>query len=451
MCGYDMRRCLGLVCMIFEMGNVQFYRSMPRIITYLTFPIFFVLASTVTTEAQKSNGQSSLSTVLSQVRLPSIFELLLTRYRFEDDGTGSREVIAKIRILDRTGTRQHGEEVFEYRPLSEQLKIRYVRVTKTNGSMVYIEKDVTQPVPRAVTIDTDHDERRIRIPELHVGDLLEYDVLTTLRRPLGPGEFCMQHNFQASEVIDERLEVDLPGARDIKLKSKPTIAFFETASASRKIYHWEYQSPQALVFTETPYVPGRAPDVQISSFASWEEVGRWFADIGKDQPKQTKEIKAKADELTKGLNDDKKKVEALYNFTAQQIKYLSLVSFGIGGYILHLPSETLRNKYGDCKDKVALLSALLEAEDLHPSSVLISHNRVMQMDIPSPWFFDHVIASIKLGTEEVWMDPSPQNLPFGTLPHSLVGKPGLVVLEDGTSHFERTPPELSVEIINRKN
>src|ERR1700693_1924181 len=82
----------------------------------------------------------------SRTSLPSEFELLHTRYRFENDGTGSKEVLAKIRILNEMGTRQRAEETFEYRLLSEDLEIRYFRVRKKDGTLVRVE---TAPVERA--------------------------------------------------------------------------------------------------------------------------------------------------------------------------------------------------------------------------------------------------------------------------------------------------------------
>jgi hypothetical protein len=44
------------------------------------------------------------------------------------------------------------------------------------------------------------------------------------------------------------------------------------------------------------------------------------------------DVRAKADELTKGLDTDADKVEARHDFAAKRIRYLSLVSFGIGEY-----------------------------------------------------------------------------------------------------------------------
>src|ERR1700734_3100296 len=69
-----------------------------------------------------------------QSALPYVFEMLHTGYRFENDGTGRKEVIGKVRILNAMGVLRLAEETFGYRPLSEELQISYVRVKKKDGT-----------------------------------------------------------------------------------------------------------------------------------------------------------------------------------------------------------------------------------------------------------------------------------------------------------------------------
>ena len=140
------------------------------------------------------------------------------------------------------------------------------------------------------------------------------------------------------------------------------------------------------------------PAVQLTTFASWEDIGRWYAGLDHDRRQPTPEIRAKAEELTKGLNTDLDKVEALYDYVAKNFRYVSL-SLGLGRYQPHAAGDVLHNQYGDCKDKHTLLSSLLEAEGMHASSVLINSSRKLDPDIPSPSQFDHVITLLPLGKE----------------------------------------------------
>jgi hypothetical protein len=120
---------------------------------------------------------------------------------------------------------------------------------------------------------------------------------------------------------------------------------------------------------------------------------------GKRPPRASPEVRAKAEELTKGLNSDLDKTEALYDFVAKNFRYVSL-SLGVGRYQPHSASDVLHDQYGDCKDKHTLLASLLEAEGLHADSVLINSSRKLDPDVPSPSQFDHVITMLPMERTE---------------------------------------------------
>ena len=115
----------------------------------------------------------------------------------------------------------------------------------------------------------------------------------------------------------------------------------------------------------------RGPDVMISSFRTWEEVGRWYESLQKEKVQPSPDVKAKAEELTKGLRDDNAKLRAIYNYVSLHYHYVGIV-FGVGRYQPHAASEILANQYGDCKDKHTLLAALLNAVGIRAYSALIS-------------------------------------------------------------------------------
>src|SRR5207237_985590 len=105
------------------------------------------------------------------------------------------------------------------------------------------------------------------------------------------------------------------------------------------------------------------PDVQLSTFQSWEDVGRWFAGLEKDRVKPDQTIRARAEELTASARGDVEKIEALYDFVAPRYRYVG-ISFGVGRFQPHSAADVLNNRYGDCKDKHTLLASLIKAVGL---------------------------------------------------------------------------------------
>jgi tetratricopeptide (TPR) repeat protein len=393
-----------------------------------------------------------------------VIEQMHSRYRFEADGTGRKETIARIRVQSEAGVQQWGQLLEGYNSANERIEISYVRVLKADGTVVKAGDDAVQdlspPVEQEAPVYTDYRQKHITVPGLRPGEVLEYDIVTVVHTALAPGQFWTEYEFDKSNIsLDETLDVDVPTARTLKLKCKPGKDPTITEADGRRIYHWS--SSHLVREDETKdkdkdkkkkkhhHPDDNRPDVQMTTFETWEQIGRWYASLEKDRRAPTPEVRAKADELTKGLTTDLERTEALYDYVAKNFRYVSL-SLGLGRYQPHAASDVLHDQYGDCKDKHTLLASLLDAEGLHASSVLINSSRKLDPDIPSPSQFDHVITMLPMTIgqkqEEVWMDTTAEVAPFRLLAYSLRKKQALVIppaiLESAVApHLEETPAD----------
>ena len=154
----------------------------------------------------------------------------------------------------------------------------------------------------------------------------------------------------------------------------------------------------------------------------------------------------KADELIKGADTPTEKARRLYDFVARNVRYVS-ISLGVGRYQPHSASDVLQNGYGDCKDKHTLFSALLRAEGIQSYPVLIDSSRKLDVDVPSPAQFDHVITAARLGTgtELTWLDTTPEVTPFGLILYQLRNKQAVLASEDSEGGLQRTPADSPVK------
>jgi tetratricopeptide (TPR) repeat protein/transglutaminase-like putative cysteine protease len=410
----------------------------------------------------KSSGSSSEKTLTPSAKKDYseegfVIEQVRTLFRFEKDGTGRKETIARVRVQSEAGVEQWGQVQVGYNSANERVEIPYVRVLKKDGSVVTAPadsvQDLTAPVEREAPVYTDYRQKHITVPGLRPGEVLEYDVATVIHTPLAPDQFWTEYEFDKNNIVlDEQLEMNVPRERAIKLKTKPGFDPKVTDEGDRRIYRWsathlereeDKDKDKDKKKKKKRHPEDEVPDVQLTTFASWEDIGRWYA--GLDQPRRqpTPEIRAKAEELTKGLTTDIDKVEALYDYVAKNFRYVSL-SLGLGRYQPHAAADVLHNQYGDCKDKHTLLSSLLEAEGMHASSMLINSARKLDPDIPSPSQFDHVITLLPLGNQEVWMDTTTEVAPFRLLSFNIRKKQGLVIPVNGVPHLEETPADTPV-------
>jgi len=401
-----------------------------------------------------------------------VIEQLRAHYRFEADGTGRKEISARIRVQSEAGLQQWGQLQVGYNSANERVEIPYVRVLKQDGTVVKAGDDAVQdlsaPVEREAPVYTDYRQKHITVPGLRPGEVLEYDLVTVVHTPLAPGQFWTDYEFDKNNIVlDEQVELDVPAGRPLKLKNKPGMDPKITEENGRRIYRWtsshlerEDEDKAKEKEKEKKHHPeDDRPDIQLTTFETWEQVGRWYAGLEKDRRAPSAEVRAKAQELVKGLNTDLEKTEALYDFVAKNFRYVSL-SLGVGRYQPHASGDVLHNQYGDCKDKHTLLASMLEAEGLHASSVLINSARKLDPDVPSPAQFDHVITMLPLGLgkngpgrdkddkdrEEVWMDTTSEVAPFRLLAFSLRKKQALVIPpadppSSVAPHLEETPAD----------
>jgi tetratricopeptide (TPR) repeat protein len=382
-----------------------------------------------------------------------VVEKLLTSYRFETDGTGRREISARIKVQSEAGVEQWGQLVVGYNSANERVEIPYVRVLKLDGSTVIAPPDSVQdlsiPLQREAPVYTDYRQKHITVPGLRPGEELEYSFVTITHTPLAAGQFWMEHDFaKTGTVLDERLELNVPKDRTIKLKTKPGNDPKISEENGRRIYAWtsshvdvdkdegDKKKDKEKKAAKEP----EAPAVQMTTFSSWEEMGRWYARLEKDRREPTPEIRAKAAAITKDKNTDLEKVQALYDYVGPNFRYISL-SFGVGRFQPHSAADVLHNEYGDCKDKHTLLASLLQASGYNASSVLINSGRKLDPDIPSPSQFDHVFTMLPLGKDQIWMDSTTEVAPFRLLSAVLRKKQALIIPQEGTPHLEQTPPD----------
>ena len=417
----------------------------------------------IVARAQEHSGgpQSAPKIAADYSQEPLVYETLHASMRYEDDGTGVREVRARLRVQTALGLQKAGQLIFDYNAANEKVEIRSVRVIRTDNTTASAGpeavQDLSAPVAREAPMYTDARQKHVTVPGLSIGDIVEYDVVTTTFNPLTPHQFWQTWNFVSDAIcLNEQLDLNVPRDRPLKLKSPPGVAPVTHDEGDRRIYQWTTSTlthpvPADLFngasFSVTKMLKGQQPplprQVLFSTFQSWDDIGRWYGTLERDRRSVTPEVRAKADELVNGESSDLAKAKTLYQWVAANIRYVSL-SFGVGRYQPHSAAEILTNRYGDCKDKATLLETMLEAEGLQADTVLINSKMDVDSDVPSPLQFDHAITSLHLGGQDTWLDSTAAIGPFAYLLPQLRGKNALVVSSRGLSALRKTPSELSI-------
>ena len=290
-----------------------------------------------------------------------VFEQLQTVYRYQNDGTGTETQTARIRVLTEAGRDQIGQFYFPYASSLEDLKIDYFRTVKKDGTVLAADPsqavDVASPVSRAAPMFSDLKLKVMVARDLAVGDALEYQAERIVRSPLKPGDFWAQHFQNRRNYVDSEVVVlDVPAGRKLSIQIDPAHQPQVEEKNGRKIYRWTLSNPKPVTRQETP----PEPLFVASTLTDWKQVGDWYLGLEASRVQPTPAIRHLAAQLTAGKSTPREKVEALYTYVSEHVRYVAL-EFGFGGYQPHAADDVLSNGYGDCKDKAGLLQSLLTA------------------------------------------------------------------------------------------
>lgn len=381
-----------------------------------------------------------------------VIEQSLVAETYQADGTGTIESTSRVRLQSDAGVQQFGLLTISYEKNFQTVDINYVRVRKPDGSVIATPlddvQDMESEITRAAPFYSDLREKHVAVKGVAVGDVLEWQTVIHIFKALAPREFWTGYAFtKQAVVLDEEFTLDVPRSLAVKVKSTDVQPQVREAG-DRRVYQWKRaQLKREEVDPKLKFGPPfkqPEPDVQISTFQSWDDVGRWYYSLQKDRVVPTPEIKAKALELTKDAKTDDEKMRLLYDFVATHFRYIG-VAFGIGRYQPHSAADVLDNSYGDCKDKHTLLASLLQAVGIQASPAIISSAHAVDPDVPSPSQFDHVITAVHRSNDIIWLDTTSEVAPFGFLTANLRDKEALVIAQDGSAKLIRTPKNLPLD------
>jgi transglutaminase-like putative cysteine protease len=229
----------------------------------------------------------------------------------------------------------------------------------------------------------------------------------------------------------------------------------DAADLENRSYRWDMNNQPAIDLEHIPMSPSTeslsarmtvhysGPGMTMPQDGTWQGIGEWYTALSHDRIVATPDIAAKAAELTQGKTDFYDKAEAIGEFVQKEIRYF-VIEMGVGGYQPHPADEIFKGRYGDCKDKATLLSAMLSSVDIH-SALMMVHTERGVVDPEAPSIVgNHMIGAIeipagyespklrsvvtaKTGKRYLIFDPTWELTPFGQLEKNLQGSYGVLI------------------------
>ncbi len=199
------------------------------------------------------------------------------------------------------------------------------------------------------------------------------------------------------------------------------------------VHIWELIGAKELPSTEdyTPATYDYARMLHLSTIDSWSEIANWYSDLVRSQSLFDEEVRKKFKEIFPEKDvlslSEEERAKRIYYYIMNNFNY-SHVNFKQSGYIPQKPSKTISSKLGDCKDFSTLYTTMAREAGLKANLVLIltSDYGEKALILPSQ-DFNHCIVKVKLDGKDQFLELTNKNLPYKSLPSSLVNATGLEI------------------------
>jgi hypothetical protein len=366
-----------------------------------------------------------------------------SRIEVRGDRTASNVTTARLKVLIPNVIGTVSQQRIVYIDGMQSLETVEAFTEKADGRQIAIDpadiitRDAASGLQSMFAPDVK--ERTLIFPDVQVGDTLVMTNRTETRQGLFPGQLIYERVFARSlPIADARIVIEAP--RDLGLHVGTTglglTDRVEDDGAIRR--HIVTLAPQPYQPEEVRAVApvDRDPTLLISTFSSYEELGRAYAAAALPKITVTPEISALADQITSGITDRKQQAAAIDAWMKHNVRYVA-VFLGTGRVVPNDAASVLRNRFGDCKDKVTLMASLLAAKGIKGEPALI--NAVGAYTLPDPptmVVLNHVL--LYLPEFDLYDDPTVAGAAFGVLAPDTYDKPVIRVSADG-ARLARTP------------
>ncbi len=299
------------------------------------------------------------------------------------------------------------EFAVHYSPATEEVDIRLARVFRreADGGISILEatdrrdEDLSEPW---YGLYYDSRAEVVRFDALRPGDVVEVQYLVDdVSSENQLADYFGDLRYIAETIPKQRWDYTLiaPAGRPV-YANEPRLPRFErhdSTEGTDRLYR--FSATDVAKIEPEPAMPGLAevaPQLHLSTYASWDEVGAAYWQLLEDPLRADEELRATARRLvTTPRMPTAERVRAVHDFVVRSTRYVGL-ELGIHGYKPYNVTQVLARRFGDCKDKASLMVAMLREVGVNAELTLLRTRRGGRVDArpASLAIFDHAIVYV---------------------------------------------------------
>jgi tetratricopeptide (TPR) repeat protein len=373
------------------------------------------------------------------------------RYTFDERGRSDLRYKLVYLVLTEAGAREWASVGTLWAPWYEERPVMQARVVTPAGEAHVLDPKTIGEVPVAEDdpeLMTDRKRLRAPLPAVVPGAVVEEEVRSVDREPyFAAGTRYRYYLGNGVPTRKARVVVDAPEALALHYLVRGAGGHtVERERAAGRVRLRLEAGPLAPIASAEPWMPSDRPRnaaFVFSTSPSWaataEAYGRIVdAQIGAPSPAS----------LRAGVKREEVAARLLRELHAE-VRYTGL-EFGEAAIVPRTPAEVRQRRYGDCKDKSALLVSRLRAAGIPAYLALLSvgPGADVEPDLPGFGDFDHAIVAMP-GSPTLWIDATDEFARVGELPSSAQDRLALIAAP-GTTGLTRTPATASADNVLRK-
>jgi transglutaminase-like putative cysteine protease len=367
-----------------------------------------------------------------------------TVIRVFDNGLASRFTQLVVEVGSRASARDWRQHAIQFAPSSQRVELIAARVHRADGTTEQATGRFVVAVAEPwYRLYYDLQAEIIELPPLEPGDVVEllYRVDDTAMSNVFAdyfGDLSLVHGELSKQLW--RYAIVFPADRELVLAA-PAIDGLDHQREERDdvvVERLEVENvPRAVRELHMPGATAGVAYVHVSTYASWDDLGRWYQGLVRNQLLPDARIAEQVRELTEGLTTAEQKVAAIYDWVVTATRYVGL-EFGIHGYKPYRAPLVAARGFGDCKDKASLLVTMLRQAGLEAELALVRTRSAGYIeDLPASLsVFNHAIAYVP--GLDLWLDGTAEHHGTSELPFE---DQGVIALRLSGSRVElvRTP------------
>ena len=382
-----------------------------------------------------------------------------THYTFDAAGRVI-EVRHKIyRVDTQEGVNEWSEVSAQWAPWHQSKPEIKARTITADGVAHVLDPKTLQDLPiheNAPAVYSDSRKFGGPLPAVAPGAIVEAEVTLTDTAPFFSSGTTTGRSFAWDVPANKtRIVLTYPESSPVRYKLRLLPQISVTKSTANNVESVTLEQGPLPAYTQDPdHVPPDAvlyPALEFTTGTTWQKVAAEYARLTEEKLRlaDVQPLMAKIDLKEASREQVIRRIVASLH---SNVRYTG-VEFGESNLIPQFPSETLKRKYGDCKDKAALLVTMLRSAGIAANLALLDAGPGFDIDpdLPGMGVFDHAIVYLApSGTDpELWIDATARYSLVGTLPWGDYGRRALII-GSNTESLTRTPELNSAKVVHRE-